>query len=87
MLSDLQRLVNGLVLPASFSGQRRRGDGRTAAEGLELGVGDGMRVSGSTPDLKSHHVAFRSAHQTGSNGLFLASRVPILRVLIWSSTF
>src|SRR5580704_1086208 len=63
---DLHRFVDCLAL-YPLGGERRRRNGRTAAEGLELRLFDHLRL-GIDPDLQTHHVAaLWSAHQASAN--------------------
>src|ERR1035437_1424427 len=63
---DAQRVVHGLALDP-FGGQRRAGNRRAAAKGLELGLFDDLRLRVHA-DLQPHHVAaLRRAHQAGAD--------------------
>src|ERR1700730_1244921 len=62
---DGESFIHGLVLDP-FGGQRRRGDGGTAAEGLELGFFNDVGLAVHF-DLEFHDVAaFWRANQTGA---------------------
>src|SRR6266705_2461284 len=79
---DRKRLINRLALHP-LGGERGAGDGRPAAEGLELGFFNdlGLRVD---LHLQLHHVAaLRRADEAGPNvGIFLREAADVARIVV-----
>src|SRR5262249_19092615 len=80
-VADLLRLVQGLALDP-LGRERAGGDGRAAAEGLELRVLD--NAVGTDPDLQLHHVATggRADETRPQRGIVLVQRPDIAGVVV-----
>jgi hypothetical protein len=79
---DAHRVVHGAAFDP-LRGQRRAGDGRAAAEGLELGLFDHLGL-GVHANLQAHYVAaLWRAHQARAHlGGILVERAHIPRVVV-----
>ena len=79
---DGERFFDRLALDP-LGGERRAGDRRAAAEGLELGFFDDLRV-GIDLHLQLHHVAaLRRADETGADvGIFLRQAADVARIVV-----